>query len=205
MAVKQMQHPGDNLDATLVYDTGRGGHSMKQPNWLASVVSACAALIGVAGIATLTLAAAKTTPLNMPAAPVPPVPTFSAPETPPNPNVSPRAADSEVPRMQGNVTDMMIGVFAAIERGDTAWLARTMQEKADREFLTEDDLHDAHRQFTWRSIRPYWTRVQAAWDGREYTLQEDDDAATMVLQVGGNLGEITLKFIRIDNNWYFVF
>lgn len=177
---------------------------MKQPNWLASVVSACAALIGVAGIATLTLAAAKTTPLSMPASPVPPDPTLSAPETP-NPNVSPRAKDSEVPRIQGNVTDMMIGVFAAIERADTAWLARTMSDKADREFLTEDDLHDAHRQFVWRSIRPYWAKVQSAWDAREYTLHEDDDAATMVLQVGGNLGEITLKFIRIDNNWYFVF
>lgn len=179
---------------------------MKQPNWLASLVSACAALIGVAGIATLTLASAKTTPLELSNAPVPPLPTVTAPEDPaPNPNVSPRAKDSEVPRTQGNVTDLMLGMIAACERNDQAWLARTMQEKADREFLTEDDLHDAHRQFTWRSIRPYWTRIEAAWNAREYVLTEGDESAVMVLQVGGSLGEITLNFIRIEGNWYFAF
>jgi hypothetical protein len=166
-------------------------------------VGALACTAAVAGILALTLSGFTDPPQPAPqAAPLAPVqsPVGPAPESP---TVSPPAEESKWRVGNLSVIELVEGALAAREREDLAYLARCMESCADKPSLVEDDLLAAHRQFTWRSIAPMWTRVLQSWGERSYEVFEDGDSAELVMQVGGNLGEMRIRFVRKGNAWYF--
>jgi hypothetical protein len=160
----------------------------------------------VAGILALTLsgrgnaeapATPKAEPPKSSQSPVAPQP---APEMQ---NVSPPAEESEFRIGNLSVIELMEGALAARERNDLAYLARCMESSIGKETLLEDDLLAAHRQFKWRSADGVWNHVRRSWNERSYEVVEDGDSAEMVMQVGGNLGEMRLRFVRNGNSWFF--
>lgn len=127
-----------------------------------------------------------------------------APEPEPeNVNVSPPVEDSSWQVTNASVTDLMSGTLLARDRDDQAYLARCMESTAGKPTLVEDDVLAGYRQFMWRSTKPGWDRIIDAWQARTYEIVEDGDSAELILQVGGALGEMRVKFVRIDNAWYF--
>lgn len=117
--------------------------------------------------------------------------------------VSPTVPESEWALTNSTVEDVVQGILLARERNDLAWLARTMESTAAKESLVEDDLLAAHRQYTWGSTDPLWAKVAASWQARTYSVEAEGDRAELVMQVGSNLGELRLPFVRIDGAWYF--
>lgn len=176
-------------------------------------LGALACTAAMAGILTLTLTGfgkaeepakpQQPTPqpvtLETPAAPAEADP---APETP-KVYVSPQQPESEWRIGNLSVIELVEGVLAARERNDLAYLARCMESTAGKPALNEEDLLLAHRQFTWRSTDPAWNKISQSWAERTYEVVEDGDSAELVLQVGGNLGEMRLRFTRKGDNWYF--
>lgn len=122
---------------------------------------------------------------------------------PEKPFVSPEAAESEFPRLNRTVLDVMEGMWLARERNDLAWLARTLESTARKDKLNEDDLHAAHRQFTWRSTDAMWAKARESWINQTYEVVDNGDTAELVLQVGGAMGEMRFQFVRINDGWYF--
>lgn len=116
------------------------------------------------------------------------------------PNTSPPAPEPEVPVANASVEDLLSGTLAAIDREDRAWLARTLESTAGRE-LTEDDLHAAYRQFLWRSATPMWDNIRHAWESGDFEFTEQDQAAELILRMGGALREMRLKLVRLDGAW----
>ena len=118
----------------------------------------------------------------------------------PAPNASPPAPEPELPVASSSVEELIQGTLDAIERDDRAWLARTMESTSGRE-LTEDDLHAAYRQFLWRSAAPMWDNIRHAWESSDFEVAEQDQTAELVLRMGGALGEMRLKLVRLDGAW----
>lgn len=176
-------------------------------------IAAVAGAAAIAGIALLTLPAFNRaddvgtvpSPVTRPApiAPQPVTPLQADEAQPENQNVSPPADESPWAVTNDNLIDLISGTLLARERDDRAWLARTLESTAGRPGLVEDDLHAAHRQFLWRSAAPMWLRISQAWQERSYEIIEDGDNAELVMQVGGALGELRIKFVRIADAWYF--
>lgn len=111
--------------------------------------------------------------------------------------------ESAVPVDNLNAIDLVSNTLLAIEREDTAWLARTLESLAGKPMLSEVDALTAHRQFTWRSIAPRWNKIRQAWRDRSYDVIDNGDTAEIHVHVGGNLGTDVLKLVRINGNWYF--
>lgn len=160
--------------------------------------------VAVAGI-TLLVATPAQSEQPVPAVQSAPAP-VSAPEPEPVPPPTPDQLgieESATPQSNQNPIDLISGTLAAIERDDRAWLARVMHSRAGKVLLTEVDGLDAHRNFLWRSIAPYWGKVRAAWVARTYTVDQQDGTALIRLEVGGNLGQIEIRLIRVADAWYF--
>jgi hypothetical protein len=160
----------------------------------------------VAGILALTLSGRGNA--EAPATPKAETPKSSQSPVAPQPapemqNVSPPAEESEFRIGNLSVIELMEGALAARERNDLAYLARCMESSIGKETLLEDDLLAAHRQFKWRSADGVWNHVLRSWNERSYEVVEDGDSAEMVMQVGGNLGEMRLRFVRNGNSWFF--
>ncbi|MBX3475094.1 MAG: hypothetical protein KF754_11975 [Planctomycetes bacterium] len=175
-------------------------------SWAAALgfaVSACA----IAGISLLVATPAhsdRASAAQLPATPTPVL--LSAPEEEAPAPISPDQKgmeESPVPYACATPSDLINGTLSAIERNDTAWLARAMESCASKPMLVEVDTLDAHRQFLWRSIAPRWNRVRAAWDERSYEIIETGDTAEIHAHVGGALGTDVLKLVRIGGNWRF--
>ncbi|MCC6465048.1 MAG: hypothetical protein IT463_06880 [Planctomycetes bacterium] len=113
------------------------------------------------------------------------------------------APDSEVRMTNLNPIDLMSGTLEARQRGDQAWLARAMASTAGKTQLVQDDLLTAYRQFLWRSASGLWSKIEGAWAQRAYQLEEEGDAATLVFEVGGAMGQLRVSFVKIGEAWYF--
>lgn len=98
---------------------------------------------------------------------------------------------------------LISGTLDAIERDDKAWLSRTLASLAGHDLLTEVDLHSANRQFLTRSASPIWQAIEMAWRARRYTVSEKADAAELVFEVGGSLGELRLVLVRVAGAWFY--
>jgi hypothetical protein len=171
-------------------------------------LGALACTVAMAGILALTLSGfgkaeepGKQQPSPQPVSME--TPTAPAEPAPENKNVSPPAEESTWRIGNLSVIELVEGALAARDRNDLAYLARCMESTADKQSLVEDDLLAAHRQFTWRSTNPAWSRITKSWLERSYEVVEEGDSAELVMQVGGNLGEMRLRFIRKGNAWYF--
>jgi len=168
-----------------------------------------ACIAAVAGILALTLpgngnaedkpapqAESQPVALQTPAAP-------DKPEPKPEEYVSPPVEESAWQVGNLSVLDLVDGALKARERNDLAYLARCMESTADKPSLVEEDTLAAHRQFTWRSTDPAWNKILQSWAERSYEVVETGDTAELVMQVGGNLGEMRLRFVRHGDHWYF--
>lgn len=174
-------------------------------SWAAALGFAAASL-GVAGISLLVTTPARGTAAPAPLPPAAALTPASTPEEVPAPVTPPDqrgVEESPVPVENLTPIDLVSNTLAAIEREDTAWLARAMQSLAGKPMLTEVDTLDAHRQFTWRSIATRWGKIRQAWQARSYEVIEDGDRAEILVHVGGALGTDVLKLVRINGNWYF--
>lgn len=183
---------------------------MFAPRSWAAALGLAVSTLAVAGIS----AVASTKPALAPAAtekaaPVITAPVETATEAPkpvPLPPQTPEERgmeESAKPITNQSPVDLINGTLAAIERQDSAWLARTMQSRAGKPMLNEVDTLDAHRNFLWRSIATHWGKVAEAWKSRSYEIVEDGDNAEVRLQVGGDLGVLSLPLVRVGNAWYF--
>lgn len=162
--------------------------------------------LAMAGITALVTAPAPRSASGQ-AAPAP-IPALAAPTPEPEPEpVRPPdqvgIEESPVPLTQASVPELLTGVFAAIERDDRAWLARTCESLTTKPMLSEVDGLDAHRIFLWRSMAPRWRKLRAAFEANLYDLSLDGDRARVVFEVGGNLGQDALDFVRVNGRWCF--
>lgn len=98
---------------------------------------------------------------------------------------------------------LLENTFQAIEAEDTVSLARTMRSLAGRKRLSEVDVLDAHRQFTWGSALAGWQKLREAFNLRNFQLQEEGQRSEMRLDLGDSLGICELEMVCVDGNWYF--
>lgn len=112
-------------------------------------------------------------------------------------------AESVLGISNGSPEDLLAGTLQARARRDAAWLARTLASTAGKSMLTELDAHAANRQFLTRNTIPMWQLVDAAWQAQNYRIDQDGQDAVIVLQSGGNLGEIKLVLVRIGEVWFY--
>ena len=173
-------------------------------SWLKPVagLAVAAAIAGIIGIVIVALPQANDEGKATEQEPQAPTPE-PEPDKPADEHVSPPAEESEWAVSNATVEELVEGILLARARNDLAWLARTMESTAGKESLVEDDLLAAHRQYTWGSTDELWVKVAQSWQDRTFTVEADGNKAMLVMNVGGNLGELRLPFVRIDGAWYF--
>lgn len=177
---------------------------MRSPRKVVVAVGCIAGAIALAGVVALAVTSREAS-AEQPTQPTPAPVAIQQPESEPEPEgpvISPSVPESEVYFLNATVEELLTGVFAAIERQDSNWLARALESTHGRE-LTEEDALAAYRNFLWRSASPMWAKARAAWDIRAYQVREEGEAATIGFEVGGALGTLEFQFKRIDGGWYF--
>jgi hypothetical protein len=97
---------------------------------------------------------------------------------------------------------LLRGLLAARRRGDLAFLARCDLSTAGKGKLDTLDVARAWRQFGWRSVEPFWSKVETALNGGLFRTDLNGARATLVFDVGGALGEIELLFEGNIGGWH---
>jgi len=175
----------------------------------AAALGLAVSVLAVAAISAIASSKPALAPAHEKAAPALTAPAETAAEAPKPVPLKPQTPEergmeeSATPITNQSPADLVAGTLAAIERQDSAWLARTMQSRAGKPMLNEVDTLDAHRNFLWRSIATHWRKVAEAWKTQSYQLAQDGDTAELRLEVGGDLGVLNLPLVRIGNAWYF--
>lgn len=100
---------------------------------------------------------------------------------------------------------LLYSLLAARSLGDQAALVRHSLPLTMSPELTALDLRWAHRAYLMSSSSMLWERVAEALEQERFELSADPTSAeqvTLVLNVGGALGEYSRSFIRLGDGWY---
>jgi hypothetical protein len=88
------------------------------------------------------------------------------------------------------------------EREDLPFLARCESLSAEKDVLDKMDAARAHRRFCAKAVGPYWSRIEGALEAGAATFAVEEESATGIFEVGGALGRVEIRFVRIDGDWY---
>lgn len=108
---------------------------------------------------------------------------------------------TEVPR-RATPEEVLRSILSGRERVDLAFLARCESVTAEKVRIDKMDEARAWRNYCMRSVRPLWSKIEAALEADRARFAIRGERATATLDVGGAVGEMDLHFVRIAGEWY---
>lgn len=132
----------------------------------------------------------------------PPEPPAAALAATPLGEPSPLVSESTETPDRSSPEALLRSILAGRERVDLAFLARCESATANKEFIDKVDEARAWRNYCMGSVEPLWLKIEGALDGGRASFTAEGDRGTGLFDVGGAIGEMDLRFTRIDGQWY---
>ena len=115
---------------------------------------------------------------------------------------SPVVEESKETPLRSTPEGLLRSILLGRERVDLPYLARCESLTAGKEQIDKMDEARAWRNYCMKSVQPLWTKIEAAVETGRARFTIEGDQATAALDVGGSIGEMDLRFVRIDGEWY---
>jgi hypothetical protein len=112
-----------------------------------------------------------------------------------------RVAESAVALTAASPRALLDGVLRARQRGDRAWLARSLDSCADAPTLTSTEISVAWLRFEWPEAERLWDRIAAAEAAGIASIEIEAQRATATWNVGGAVGGLSLAFVQKNGTW----